>query len=820
MKKATSYPLVVVCAGAGYGKTSAVYDFMHGVNAHIGWTRLTEHDNIGERFWENLASSSASSDPNHIEAMKAIGFPDSEDKLNRYQTSIRGLFGEKPVIHVFDDFHFIDDPEMVNYADRCIDELPPGSSAILITRSTSNMNIANFVSRGRMFDIGEDDLRFTESELAGYFKQQEIVPHPDELREIYEDTGGWAFAINLIVRSYQKAPSYKGFLRNAMKTNVFTLMEAEYETGTSEKLQRFLIRLSLIESLSVELVSLLAGGDEALLSELKKQSTYMRFDAYTDSYLIHHFYLELLRGKQELLTQKEKIETYRIAADWCNANGIKVDALTYYEKAGDYESIVKIFFDLPTNIPFDIARYTTEIFNRAPEEAFDRVPLLAAMRVRSVMRLGLLEKAEEMIEHYEKKYRNLPKESVFRNHTLGGLYYCKGIMQTMQCTTKDVYDFDNSFKQMDKYLSLSPLDPDSVSGYPVGPWISLVGSERVGAQQAYIDALSRSETYISDCMYGTMTGMTDLARGELLLHQGMIAEAEPYFVYGVERAREREQYEIAHMGLGYLMRAAANQGNFEKAERAIKDMQELLDKSSYNNRFVIFDIFMGWYYTYLELPELVPNWLKDKFSPYSHTYYSENFGNRMKARYHYITRNYAPLLAYLREHRKREPILFGCLESMGMEACVLYLTKEKQKALEVLKRAYNKAAPNGLIMAFISRGKDMRTLCSAALKEPGYGVPAEWLEMIRSKSSSYAKRQSHMIAEYSRAYSITESAAMTKRELEIITDISHGLSYTEIAVSRNISANTVKTTVNTIHKKLKTENLADMIRTAIKDKLI
>ena len=818
--KAANYPLVVICAGAGYGKTSAVCDFTRGASANIGWTQLTERDNIGERFWENYTSRAALSNPVFGKMVKTLGFPDTDDKINRFHTIAKAQFEGKPHIHVFDDFHFIDDPAVIYFAESCINGLPQGSSLFFIARSASNMNIASLVSKGHLFDVGEDDLRFTESELSGFFKQQGISPHPDELREIFEDTGGWAFAVNLVVRSYQKAPSYKGFLRNAMKTNVFTLMKVEYTSGMSEGLQRFMIRLSLIENLSVELVGLLCGGDASLLSELKRQNSYVRLDAYTNSYLIHQLFLEFLRDKQDLLTQEEKTETYRIAADWCNANGIKVDALTYYEKTGDYAAIVGIFHDLPMQIPYDIARYTTEMFDRAPEEAFDSVPLLAAMRVRSAMRLGLMRQAEAYIDHYEKRFLSLPEDSLLRNHTLGGLYYCKGIMQTMLCTTEDRYDFDLSFKSMCECLTLTPIDPRSVSGYPVGPWISLVGSERKGAQQAYIEALSRSESYISNCLFGTMTGMTDLARGELLFHQGRVSDSEPLFVYGVERAQEHAQFEIAHIGLGYLLHIAVFQGNFEKAEQMLKDMRGLLDENSYNNRFIVYDISLGWYYTYLEMPELVPGWLKDKFAAYNHAYFPENFGNRIKAQFHYITRNYAPLLAYMREQRQRESILYGRLEMLAMEACVYYLIKERRKALEVLKEAYDIAAPNGITMAFINRGKDMRTLCSAALKEHGCGVPPDWLEMVRSKSSSYAKRQSHIIAEYKRAYYINEGTPMTKREIDIITDLSHGLSHTEIAVNRNISVNTVKTTISTIHKKLKTENTADMIRASVRDKLI
>jgi len=61
---------------------------------------------------------------------------------------------------------------------------------------------------------------------------------------------------------------------------------------------------------------------------------------------------------------------------------------------------------------------------------------------------------------------------------------------------------------------------------------------------------------------------------------------------------------------------------------------------------------------------------------------------------------------------------------------------------------------------------------------------------------------------------------ITPRESEILNDLSHGLSRTEIAASRNLSINTVKMLVNSIYMKLGTESLADAIRIATERKIL
>jgi DNA-binding NarL/FixJ family response regulator len=67
---------------------------------------------------------------------------------------------------------------------------------------------------------------------------------------------------------------------------------------------------------------------------------------------------------------------------------------------------------------------------------------------------------------------------------------------------------------------------------------------------------------------------------------------------------------------------------------------------------------------------------------------------------------------------------------------------------------------------------------------------------------------------------IKDSIVMSPRETEILSDISHGLSRSEIAVARELSVNTVKMIINKVHYKLGAENMADLIRIAVERKLI
>jgi DNA-binding NarL/FixJ family response regulator len=174
----------------------------------------------------------------------------------------------------------------------------------------------------------------------------------------------------------------------------------------------------------------------------------------------------------------------------------------------------------------------------------------------------------------------------------------------------------------------------------------------------------------------------------------------------------------------------------------------------------------------------------------------------------------------MQEQKQRETVLYVRVEMLAMEACVHYKLKNKKEALKVLAEAHEMAMPNNLIMPFIQLNRDMRTLTASALKDSSCKIPKKWLETIQHKAASFAKRQAHVITEYKQANYIETDVSLSTREREILSDLSYGLSRTEIAESRSISINTVKMVINFIYSKLGAQNLAGLIRIATERKMI
>ncbi|MDR1286746.1 MAG: helix-turn-helix transcriptional regulator, partial [Treponema sp.] len=415
LEKAVQNPVVIVNAGAGYGKTHAVYSFVRDYNARTCWMQLSERDNIGKRFWENFIAGISVGNKAAAARLANVDFPETEREWDRYaavpreETRINVKY-----IFVYDDFHLIHDRAVLRFLERSITASFPGITSILISRNEPSIDLTELRARGLVGRITQDDLRFSREEMVEYFHTQNVLPLPQTIPSMYYDTEGWAFAIRLAGLSLRNAPGTP-YVSHAMRANIFRLIESEIISGLSPGLRKFLIKLSLVEHLAPDLIREIsadsaaadsptaaeasgedaAGGDAVgegfleetrlleemqLLKEMEQIVSFIRFDSYQNAYRIHHLLLDYLSGKQGELSEDEKRGVYQKAAAWCAANNQKLDAINYYEKAGDYERLIGVVETMPAILPNRTAGMLLEIMERAPAEIYDRIATAQVIR--------------------------------------------------------------------------------------------------------------------------------------------------------------------------------------------------------------------------------------------------------------------------------------------------------------------------------------------------------------------------------------------------------------------------------------------------------
>jgi len=779
LKNAINYPLIIVCAGSGYGKTYTVHSFLKDyyaekTNIHANWVQISERDNIPARFWESYTNQVSLHWPEFGTRLKEIGFPKTDEAFSKY-IAIKQDVALLPGIHirVFDDFHLLHNADILRFFERSVRIYPPNMKIIFISRTMPEINLIGVMKSENVFTIQEDALCFTEEEIVEYFNQIRLSVMSSDIKNIYDDTQGCAFTINLIAHSLEKKRKYERFALDAIKKNIFRFIEAEIPHTISEQLWRFLLCISLIDHLAADLITLLAkencsfaasGSDsdnltsynsaDELIGEMKLLNAYIRYDFIMDSYVIHHLFLDYIRQKQEqFLTDEERRRTYQTAGLWCEENGYYVDALSYYEKSGNYDAIIRKVTSLNVQIPQDMAGYALEIFERMPDEVKSDNPLFPSMLIKLKINLGQFHEAQTIAEKYAEDYESRI-ETPERNRALSGIYVFWGHLKMKMSTYTDVYDFDIYYKKLSFYYNKNPFKLiGSYKALTASAWASNVGTDRSGAMEEYICAVSRMISFLSPPLIGFYDGLEDLLYGELYFYRRQFNDAEQYLKQSINITRKHDQYITQNKALIYMMHIYFANGDLESAARSLREMETVSarhNEKDYGIRSTIYDIACGFFHLALDNFEKIPEWLKGNFSPFTHSSFLENYANRIRARYHYKTRKYEALLSFIENTAEYPAILFGKIELYVLKALSLYQLKRRSEAIDVFTKAYNLAESNKLIASFTEYANDMRTLTLAAHKEKNCTIPKKWLEDINRISSTYAKRKIKMISDYLR----------------------------------------------------------------------
>ncbi|MDR0406011.1 MAG: hypothetical protein LBH54_04340, partial [Clostridiales bacterium] len=182
LEKAVQSPLVTVVANAGYGKTQAVYSFLKSYKAVTIWLQLSRFDNLEDRFWENFIQAMAVHNKGFAAQLAEIGFPGTARQFERYVLLPRvETMASTKYIFVFDDFHLIREKSVLRFIENTLTTVSapfPNISTVLISRTEPAINTVGLTSKGLVFRINEDDLRFSQEELRQYFELLEISLTP------------------------------------------------------------------------------------------------------------------------------------------------------------------------------------------------------------------------------------------------------------------------------------------------------------------------------------------------------------------------------------------------------------------------------------------------------------------------------------------------------------------------------------------------------------------------------------------------------------------------------------------------------------------
>jgi len=829
--RATRCKLVYVIAGAGYGKTRAVHNYIERhTEAVVRWLQLTESDNVGPRYWESLTHSVAFDNPGLAAKLREFGFPDTLARFRQFAEILKTMEHRSHKTYlVLDDFHLIRSKQALVFAERCAHLKISGACVIIISRTEPEINAVSLFAKGMASIITEDELRFKDDEIAEFLKSQDIPFSFRDLPRYVDATKGWALAVKLLSLVLARMPREVDRALEIMKQNVFKLLENEAWDDFPESEKKNLVRLSLMSDLP--LTSAHDILDASFVKNSPQLASFMWFDGFIGDYRIHPLYHEFLQSRRDILSDEEKRATYLWAAEWCREKNLYLDAMKYYARSRRFDSMLGILLSYPSKLPYDACVYILDILEeleRGGSYRDDRGLLTLISLFIPIMLNGIG-------RHEEAKRRTLDSVTEWERSGspshYGLLYYAYlnlAYIDSFLCTVTHEYNFPGYFKKSADYCKLISKPPAEVTGAlaltEIRSFACLVGegADREEAER-FLAASRETAAYIADISYDMYCGYDDLVACELAFFKNQHDAAKNHARAAIIKAREKKQYSIEAMAEQYLLRIAVAEGDHSLTKVILKQLRDHLDNPGFWSRQPLYDLFAGFFFIQIGLPEMTPPWLvvdEKETAPEFRIPVRELI---VGVKYHIAVKKYGRALTILCGSYPREPqerFQLGELTLSLLTAVCRFKTGDADGAILDFMGAYALSFDGELEMPFIELGKNLRPLAAAVLKAENCNVPADWIKRVTTKASIYAKKSAVVMYHHQEEKDISETVALSEREREVLSDMYHGLSREEIAVNRYLSVNTVKKILQSIYIKLDANNNIDAVRIAIEQKLI
>jgi len=315
LDEATASQLCLVCAPAGYGKTTLLVDWLEQRRNHSAWLSLDASENDAVTFWFALCTALYQLNPRFINNV----WPHFSDTSEGIESGIHQLINElwawsrswvaNDVLYfVIDDFHVINDANLLSSFDWFLDHLPTSIRIILVSRTQPSLNLARRRMAGKYRMVGDETLKFCREGAAQLLTEHfKLSLTPDQIQQVMARTEGWPVALHLTGLAWQEK-GHCGTLPEPNRNEANGLSDylmCELFQRQPESVQSFLIHVARLPRFSAGLCDTL----------LKKQNSECMVD-----YLVRQNLLI-----QALDEQRQWFRLHDLFRDWLNTMPLSDD---------------------------------------------------------------------------------------------------------------------------------------------------------------------------------------------------------------------------------------------------------------------------------------------------------------------------------------------------------------------------------------------------------------------------------------------------------------------------------------------------------------
>jgi LuxR family transcriptional regulator, maltose regulon positive regulatory protein len=834
--------LTLIAAPAGFGKTTLLSEWIPRSPRCVTWLSLDEGDNSPARFWMYFIAALQTISPEIGRGVRAFApslQPQEIESILTVLINEINAFGDS-FVHVFDDYHRIDNPEIDREMAYLIDHQPSNLHLIIATRENPQLPLARLRARDQFTELRASDLRFTTSEAAEFLNRvMSLNLSPEDIDILETRTEGWIAGLQLAALSTRGREDVHEFISAFAGDNRYIVdyLVEEVLQRQSERVWTFLLQTSILDWLSGPLCDDVTGQEESkvLLETLERGNLFISvLDDKRHWFRYHHLFADVLHA--HLMEQQPDLvpTLHRRASEWYEQNGLEIEAFQHAAAANDIERAEYLIEG--KGMPLQFRGGSTPVLNwleSLPKSALDAKPSLLVTYASTLLFGGQPTAVEQKLQAAEAallKHKQGTEPDDRSKDLVGRIASMRATLAVIQ---HDVETIINQSHRALEYLHPDNMPVRTATTWTLGYAYQLQG-DRAAASQAYNEVISIGQSF-GDSIYTTAA----------TINLGQLKEADNQLYIATETYRRALQLagdppqrmaSEAHLGLARIyyewndldtaqqhgqqcaqltlqmesVSTSASYGMFlarlRLAQRDVSGAIAVLDEAEefvrrHNFVFMMPEIVAAQVITMLHQGNLAA---------------AAHLGEKYKlpisqARVHLAQGDPASawaVLESLRQQVEAKGWEDERLKFMVLQAITLHALGENEQSEQVLAEALALAEPGGFVRIFVDEGPSMAQLLRKAAAR---GILQDYIGKLLAVFEA-EEQKNECKSNLPPAQSLIEP--LSQRELEVLRLIAQGLSNREISKRLFLALNTVKGHNQKIYSKLQVQSRTEAIARA------
>lgn len=337
------FPVTLVSAAAGSGKTTLMAEWVRGLDLPWGWVTIDDADDTLDAVLTNVIVAMQAAAPGVGESVLSHLRLDPEPNLDALVAELDDdlLALEGDVVVVIDDAHLIADPASIDFLQRVLQHPPARLHLVLGARRDPPLPVAQLRARGQLVELRAADLAFSEGETRALLRNAGVSSELAVPLEQRND--GWAVGIHLGALALRRQGGGHTVARGVdeiVAAGVHDLIVSDILGMQSEPLQQLLLVSSLVQRFTPDLCMVLLDEPmmpvRSLLQVLAAEGLLIfSLGGDPEWFRYHQIFREvLLRELGQRTAPDDLARLHARASSWFEQYGLISEALDHALAAG------------------------------------------------------------------------------------------------------------------------------------------------------------------------------------------------------------------------------------------------------------------------------------------------------------------------------------------------------------------------------------------------------------------------------------------------------------------------------------------------------